>query len=1161
MTTLVRLSFVICDDQLAPFETIYECQLLPLLQRRGLTMVPDAGRPLATQKNLLNFWSFSQLFAVEHPAALVDLDQALKQDPAWQQALQKLAPFFGPEGWSPYQLGTYCTLAGPGKTIKAGPGQTAKAGSATRVKVDTGFSQGAWLSFGPLDGMPGRIDAMVQDRHHALWLAAQSSGLWRYDGGELFHFTSQDGLPHTYVTCLLEDPTGLLWIGTHGGVCRYDGYTFTSFTSEDGLVNAKVLALLIDRCGHLWIGTEGGVSRYDGISFTTITIRDGLAQNRVACMLEDRDGYLWFGSGWECPDARGVSRYDGQTVSNFSVAEGMANDLVLSLLQDREGQVWLGHSNSVSCYDGQRFKSVFSTDNSQHLGGVMAMLEDRDGQLWFAVFGEGLRQYDGHGFKHFTPQDGLTSTWVHSLFQDRDGQIWVGTRGSGISRYKGQRLATFTTADGLGHNSVNHLLEDRQGQMWVSTQRGVSRQEGHHFATLAGTTSSSCSRLLVDQDDNVWVGLLGKGISRWDGRSVKDLTPKEGQSPKYFEQTEPLLIDHQGTVWCRIDGESGGLVQWDGTQWRAFTADIGLMHHQVTCMLEDSAGWLWFGGKGGISRYDGTSAVSFSVVDGLAHEDVTCLLEDRQGHLWIGTQGGISRYDGTSVVSFKAADRLAHEDVTCLLEDRQGHLWIGTWGGGISRFDGTVFQSLSRKDGLAHDITEAICQDRREGIWIGTQGGLHCYQPPATPPQVRLRAVFADRPYSPAETVKVSATQKLITFKFEGSSLTTLSECLAYIYQLQGYDTDWQPAYESQVSYQDLPEGEYTFCVKAVDQDLNYSEPAQVQVTVEADALVNSLMAVLGQHSPQNEFVGRSTALKKVQQQLHQVAPADLTVLILGETGTGKGLAARSLHELSPHRQANFLQVNCGAIPEFLIESELFGHEKGAFTGADRRRLGKVELAKGGTLFLDEIGDMTLAVQVKLLQLLEERTYSRVGSAEVLEAQVRVVAATNRNLRQMVKTGTFREDLYFRLQGFELQLPPLRERREDIPLLALYFIKPKANHLDKPVPGLSNAAEAALVTHHWPGNVRELQHAIERAVVVCQDQTIAVEDLGLGDSTALPATPVERGTLTEMERRHIQAVLEDTGWVVAGPKGAAKVLGLKEQTLRARMKKLGIRRP
>ncbi len=285
------------------------------------------------------------------------------------------------------------------------------------------------------------------------------------------------------------------------------------------------------------------------------------------------------------------------------------------------------------------------------------------------------------------------------------------------------------------------------------------------------------------------------------------------------------------------------------------------------------------------------------------------------------------------------------------------------------------------------------------------------------PPQIRLLQVVADQVYENPEDIILCTTDQQVIFEYRGLSFTTRSRDMLYIYRLKGYDTDWRPATrDMRVYYRDLPHGDYTFQVRAIDRDLNYSEIMAARLSVEADPRVRALTTALNSHGRNdNEFIGQSEALHQFQVKLREVAPTDLTVLIIGETGVGKGLAARVLHALSAHSDGPFILVNCGALPESLIDSELFGHEKGAFTSAVSRRLGKVELAKDGTLFLDEIGDMTLETQVKLLRLLEERTFERVGGSHTLKAQARVVAATNRNLEEMVRAGDFREDLYYRL--------------------------------------------------------------------------------------------------------------------------------------------------
>ena len=310
------------------------------------------------------------------------------------------------------------------------------------------------------------------------------------------------------------------------------------------------------------------------------------------------------------------------------------------------------------------------------------------------------------------------------------------------------------------------------------------------------------------------------------------------------------------------------------------------------------------------------------------------------------------------------------------------------------------------------------------------------------------------------------------------------------------------------------------------------------------------------------EFIGESAALYAFQIQLRQVASTDLSVLFKGETGVGKGLAARVLHALSSKCDGPFMQVNCGALPATLIDSELFGHERGAFTSAVSRKLGKVELAKGGTLFLDEVGDMTLETQARMLRLLEEGTYERVGGSETLSIQARIVAATNRNLEEMVNAGAFREDLYYRINAFPMSLPPLRERKEDIPGPRRAFQDRMATHLSKQIEAF-DAVEVieVLQAYHWPGNVRELEHTIKRAVIVCQGSRIEVEDIGLINSSAPVFTDREIVPLAELERRHILKVLKATNWRIKGVHGAAALLGLHPATLYGKMRKQGIKRP
>jgi transcriptional regulator with GAF, ATPase, and Fis domain len=306
-----------------------------------------------------------------------------------------------------------------------------------------------------------------------------------------------------------------------------------------------------------------------------------------------------------------------------------------------------------------------------------------------------------------------------------------------------------------------------------------------------------------------------------------------------------------------------------------------------------------------------------------------------------------------------------------------------------------------------------------------------------------------------------------------------------------------------------------------------------------------------------DEIIGKGRVLKKVLRQLEKVAPTDSTVLILGETGTGKELVARAVHHLSRRRERPLVKVNCGGIPAALVESEMFGHEKGAFTGALERRVGRFELADGGTIFLDEIGTLPEQIQVKLLRVLQEGEFERLGSSHTHKVDVRVIAATNRNLAEAVREGSFRSDLFYRLHVFPLRVPPLRERKEDIPLLVQYFLQKLSKKLGKPFGGTSRETMESLMEYSWPGNIRELENVMERAAVLATGPTVSI-DGSLSRQVAAGQQSAGLSTLQELEQAHILRVLEHTHWVIQGQKGAAAILGLHPNTLRSRMQKLGI---
>jgi transcriptional regulator with GAF, ATPase, and Fis domain len=358
-------------------------------------------------------------------------------------------------------------------------------------------------------------------------------------------------------------------------------------------------------------------------------------------------------------------------------------------------------------------------------------------------------------------------------------------------------------------------------------------------------------------------------------------------------------------------------------------------------------------------------------------------------------------------------------------------------------------------------------------------------------------------------------------------------------------------------------EAELGRLLEALDQHTKALERQQAKVNALESQIIH-LREAINEATGAEEIVGTSTAFRRVIHEVERVAPSDTTVLLCGETGTGKDVIAHALHARSARRERPLITVNCAALPSGLVESELFGHEKGAFTGAFQRRLGRFEIADGGTLFLDEIGDLPLETQAKLLRVLQYGTFERVGGARTISIDVRLLAATNQPLEQLVAAGKFRPDLFYRVNVFPIHLPPLREHPEDIALLAHYFAQKFRVRLKKKISSIDRQSLERLQRYPWPGNVRELEHIIERAVLLADGEVLTVDwPLGPGgrapDREPEQMTPQPFTTLSERERAYLVEVLRHTGGRIAGPGGAAAILGLPASTLRHRLKKLGLK--
>ncbi len=1056
---------------------------------------------------------------------------------------------------------------------------------------------GTWRTYSLDSGLAGlRIEHIAEDSEGYLWFATWDNGVSRFDGDAFQTFTRQDGLVHDQIFFIDKDSQDRLWFGTLNGVCWYDGAAFHHL-EDNGIADRIVTAIYEDNEGRIWCGGTRTLGYYYGTAFHDLIplylqhyeqLPSPQRTNQCWGITQDMEGHLWFGFDH-------LIRFDGTSFHRYEEVENFPQDRGSYVMgRDHTGQVWIGrheHRDGLWCYADGTFHQV-----RVDLGGNLRKIQcDREGRMWFCT-SDGVLCQDGDKFRRFTLADGLPYPTVKAVFQDREYQLWFATWG-GVGLYDEHSISVFDLSARLSRKAseVSQIVQDRQGNIWIgymsplltNMTKSVVRFHDEHFAFLCTEHDlhiNNCFAIYEDLEGYLWF-CSGNGLFRYDGQKVKKMKidvdldersistiaqDRRGQFLfGYWEKgsisdREELLsstlkiIYQQGEQFQTIflENEGGDSLSRIGTVIVGRNSEI-FFHLIYQDFAVSDKGFAHWHPEDGLRFY--------TVADGLLDNRVADLLLDRHGNLWIATQRGLSCFDGVVFRNFTTEEGLPSNRIRCLFEDSQGHLWLGT-DGGVVHYDGQLFQTI--KSSHIGPVLQ-ILEDRDGTFWFGTaQNSLVRYRLRQIPPIVRLIQVIANKVYENMGEVIVSTTDQQVIFEYKGMSFSTHPSDMLYVYRLKGHDPDWQPATrEMRVYYRDLSPGDYTFQVRAVDRDLNYSEMSQVQLSVEPDPRIRALTAALNSQEG-NEFIGHSAALREFQIKLIEVASAGLTVLILGETGVGKGLAARALHGLSAYCDGLFIQVNCGALPESLIDSELFGHEKGAFTSAVSRRLGKVELAKGGTLFLDEIGDMALETQARLLRLLEEGTFERVGGSEILTAQTRIVAATNRNLKEMVNTGDFREDLYYRLNAFPLYLPPLRERKEDIPDLAEFFKNRMVAHLGKHIDRLSPEVIEVLQNYHWPGNVRELEHTMQRAVIACHGSQIEVNDLGLYGSRIEGTIPDheldqdrEIRPWDEFERLYILKVLKAVNWRVKGAKGAAALLELPPSTLYSRMKKLGIKRP
>ncbi len=995
-------------------------------------------------------------------------------------------------------------------------------------------------------------------------------------------------LAHKLITAVLEDRSGNLWIGTPGGLCRAEpddtdrpSMRFVRYLNDprdpESISSNQVKSIFEDGSGVVWVGTwAGGLNRFDRDTgkFTRyqseLNDLSSLSHDVVNSIYEDRSGILWIGTNG------GLNKYDRlrRKFAHYSADPNDPNSLsqnsVWSICEDRAGNVWIGTEGGgldrlVPGKAGGSSKFIHhrcDPGDPTTLSGnfVTAVYEDREGMIWIGTDGYGLNRIlpggAGSAPSKFLRYDagsydpGMHSHYIIiSLYEDRSGDLWIGTGGGGLKRLvKGEKLKPSPSylsyendpADpaSLSHDFVYTIYEDRQGTLWIGTNGGGLNEM---IRGEDGSEAPSFRRFQRNPDD-----------------------------PASLSDNRVMAIheDREGTIWIGTFG--GGLNRFDrATQtFSCYTVKEGLPSNVVYAVLEDGHGNLWLSTNVGLSKFDPVSGRfrNYDVSDGLQSNEFNsgAYCCSRSGLMFFGGINGFNVFHPDSIRDDPRTPSVVLTDLK--LFNRSVPI-------GLTE-DGRIILSRSITETgsieLAHD----------QNVVTIEFAALHYSSPERNCSAYRMEGF--DRDWNYVGTRRSATYTNLPPGKYE---FTVISSNHDHVWNEAGTSLAivitppfWQTFWFRAGSVLLLALSVYGACRRRIRQIETKRKKLEEQVeerTRAADALKNALDEVERlkhrlerenvylqdeikvEHNFEN-IITRSPLLKRVLRDLEKVASTDATVLVLGESGTGKELLTRAIHNISPRGERPLVKVNCSTLPANLIESELFGHDKGAFTGAISRKSGRFELADGGTIFLDEIGDLPLELQAKLLRVLQEGEFERLGGSKTIRCDVRVIAATNRNLEKEIENRRFREDLYYRLNVFPIKIPPLRERKEDIPLLVNHFVRKFAKKTGKTITTVSQDVLDRLTDYDWPGNVRELENIIERAVIITPG-----EQLVIGDWLPKSSTPPDStaGTLEEVERDHIIRVLKRTNWRVSGEKGAAKILGINAKTLDSRMRKLNIRRP
>lgn len=1039
-----------------------------------------------------------------------------------------------------------------------------------------------------------QIRTIFETADGKLWLgtAHRQGGLLFFDPvtGSFTTFEMDPRWNNT-ITSLHKDARGNLWASAFSGLYRIDFQGWHLSNSGNASLDSshvslhdwlfrvadspqEIYAICEDDEGRLWLGATGGLFIHHmnrgEIRHVPNDPHNPYSPSRIGinAVFKDRSGVMWLGT-------------QGQGIDKLK----RARQRIGSLAQDPD---------NVNSLSSQSIRSIY---------------EDRDSTLWIGGYG-GLDQFDRKTgrFTHvpIRPTKGSFGNYPWTIYEDplHAGEIfWIGAEGGGLYRFdqNTQKLQNYRIPSkdsfSFRDNFVLSIYRDLSETLWVGTEVGLNkfdeRSETFKQYNFSDENPGELSRSFV----------LSIREFRYDDSKTSD-------GSKALPDKSVLLLATERGLNC-FDPATERFTHFlhDPRNPRSISNNV------INCIHQDRAGRWWIGTADGLNRLilstgdaakpptpEDATFIHYFRKDGLPNDYINGILEDEEGNLWLSTNRGISKFNPETETfrNYDVSDGLQSNEFNraAYYQCRHGEMFFGSING-LSMF---FPQALKNNPNLPQVVITDF-KIFNKPVGLSTAGATPLNKVITETDEIRLSYKdnmfsfeFAALEYTEPE--KNQYAYKMEGFDRDWIKIGTKREAVythldpgEYIFRVKGSNNDgvwnekdtsvkviisppfwrtwWFIAF-SVLLLGIVVYGGHRFRIKSLkarNQALRteiterqlaeanlqkaFAEIENLKDRLQAEA--DYLQTEIKVNYRHGEIIGESTAIKQMLGQVEQVAATDSSVFIHGETGTGKELVARAIHNLSPRHARAMVTVNCASLPSPLVESELFGREKGAYTGAMTRQIGRFEVADNSTIFLDEIGELSLEMQSKLLRVLQEGEFERLGSPKTIKVDVRVIAATNRDLAVEVRQSNFREDLFYRLNVFPIQVPPLRERPEDIPLLVWAFITELSDKMGKRIQVVPKKTMESLQHYHWPGNIRELRNVIEHAMIVSPETTLQINlPVLLGESKSTISS------LEQVEIEHIMQVLEKTNWRIKGHGGAAELLGLNPGTLYSKMRKLSI---